>query len=48
MWGKKEQKKELIGKRNIKVKKFKELMSQYKSTPIKRDNKTLDFLKNLL
>ena len=22
-------------------------MSQYKSTPIKRDNKTLDFLRNL-
>ena len=26
---------------------YRELMSQYKSTPIKRDNKTLDFLRNL-
>ncbi len=46
--GKKGTKKRIIWEKKYKGKKiFRELMSQFKSTEIKRDNKTLDFLKNL-
>ena len=46
--GKKGTKKRINWEKKFKGKKiYRELMSQYKSTPIKRDNKTLDFLRNL-
>jgi len=45
---KKGTKKRIIWEKKYKEKKiFRKLMSQFKSTKIKRDNKTLDFLKNL-
>ena len=46
--GKKGTKKRINWEKKFKGKKiYRELMSQYKSNPIKRDNKTLDFLRNL-
>ena len=46
--GKKGTKKRINWEKKFKGKKiYRELMSQFKSTPIKRDNKTLDFLRNL-
>ena len=47
MWGKRN-KKRINWEKKFKGKKiYRELMSQYKSTSIRRDNKTLDFLRNL-
>ena len=46
--GKKGTKKRINWEKKFKGKKiYRELMSQYKSTSIRRDNKTLDFLRNL-
>ena len=46
--GKKGTRKRIIWEKKFRGKKvYWELMSQFKSTEIKRDNKTLDFLKNL-
>ena len=47
--GEKRNKKRIIWEKKFKGKKiYRELMSQFKSNSIKRDNKTLDFLKTFL